>query len=334
MSTSSAQASPWRRRLVRLLIIAAVGVGVAVGAPRLTRRKPLQVKAVPVESGSVRDVVTSSTAGEIAPERRATVRGEIGARVTAVRKRRGDRCNRGDVVIALEDADFSARLHQARSALPALDAQLDQAKARVTTLERQAQRARLLVERGAGVAQVAEDAENLLLEARQGLRVQAALREQSEAAIRVASVALEKTRLTAPFDGLLVEVVPDPGEELTPGAPAFEIIDDTRLHVDASVDEADAARLAVGQDAALTLDALPGRRVPGRVARIAPALRRDSKGSRTLAIDVEVTDVKSALAAGLKPGMSANVEIVIAEKPAVAFLPTNVIVGRGVARPN
>jgi HlyD family secretion protein len=102
--------------------------------------------------------------------------------------------------------------------------------------------------------------------------------------------------------------------------------------VNASIDEADAARVAVGQPAELKLDALPGQRIPGKLVRVAPALHRDLKGARTLPVEVEVTDPRAAAAAGLKPGMSANVEIVVVEKADVVFLPTNVIVGRGVRR--
>jgi HlyD family secretion protein len=336
MPAHKSSSRPLRRRVRRwagwLFFLGGLAVAGKLGLPRLVARKPLDVKAARVERGTVRDVVTSSSAGEVAPERHATVRAEIGARVGVVKFRRGDRVHHGALVVALDDADLAARLAQARAALPAQLAQIDQAKARVATLERQAQRAQLLVERGAGAAQASEDAANLLREAKEALRAQAGLVEQSQAAVRVAQVALEKTRLTAPFDGLLAELYPDPGEEMTPATPAFEIIDDSRLHVNATVDEADAARVALGQYAELTLDALPGVRIPGRLSRVAPALRKDPKGSRTLGIEVEVKDAREALAAGLKPGMSANVEVVVVEKPDVVYLPTNVIIGRGLKR--
>jgi HlyD family secretion protein len=321
-----------RRWLSRLTTIAIALAVVGGGLRGALRRKPLGVRVVSVDRGPVRDVVTSSTAGEIAGELHATVRAEVGAQVAAVRHRRGERVRRGELVVVLSDTDLTARLAQARAALPAQQGQLEQAKARVATLERQAARARMLVERGAGAAQASEDADNLLREAREALRAQSGVLDEGHAAVRVAQVALERTRLAAPFDGLLVDVLPDPGEELTPGAPAFEIIDDSRLHVDASVDEADAARVAVGQPAVLTLDALPGRRIPGRLSKIAPALRRDLKGARTLPVEVEVTDPAGAMAAGLKPGMSTNVEIVVTEKASTVWLPTNVIVSRGVKR--
>src|SRR5262249_54339348 len=155
-------------------------------------------------------------------------------------------------IVLLDAADLEARLAQARAQLEASRAGIDQARARVVTLERQAERARTLAERGAGTAQLSEDAANLLAEAQEGVRQESAHLAWAEAAVKVAAVARGRAQLTAPFDGLLVEVAPDAGDELTPGALAFEIIDDSRLHVDAAVDEADAARVREGQEAALT----------------------------------------------------------------------------------
>jgi HlyD family secretion protein len=109
-------------------------------------------------------------------------------------------------------------------------------------------------------------------------------------------------------------------------------MDDSRLHVDATVDEADAARVQVGQAAELRLDALPERTFFGKVARVDPMIKRDLKGARTLTVEVEVANVAAARSAGLKPGMSANVDIIVAEKPKVLAVPSNIIVGRGVSR--
>jgi multidrug efflux pump subunit AcrA (membrane-fusion protein) len=91
-------------------------------------------------------------------------------------------------------------------------------------------------------------------------------------------------------------------------------------------------KVKVDQPATLKLDALPGKPIAGRVSKIGPAVRKDLKGARTLPIEVEVADVKGATETGLRSGMSANVEIKVAEKADVVSLPTNVIVGRGAKR--
>jgi HlyD family secretion protein len=171
-----------------------------------------------------------------------------------------------------------------------------------------------------------------LHEAEEAARAADGMRAQAEAALRVARVARGRAEIDAPFDGIIVDLKLDPGEELSPGAPVFEIIDDSKLYVEAAIDEADVARVKSGQPATLTLDALPGKSIAAIVSRLSPAVRKDLKGARTLPLDVDVKDPKGAMDIGLKSGMSADVEIIVAEKPDVPSLPTNVIIGRGAKR--
>jgi HlyD family secretion protein len=321
-----------RRQIVGWVIAAALMAAAVVLVPRALKKKPLLVKSVKVERTLVRDVVASSTAGEVVPARKATVRAELGARVIGKKHERGDRVKRGEPVIVLDAADLEARVAQASATVAANAAQVAQAQARVVAMRRTAERAKNLAARGAGTAQLSEDTEASLHEAEEAAKAAEGMRAQAEAALRVARVSRGKAEIDAPFDGVLVELKLDPGEELSPGAPVFEIIDDTKLYVEASVDEADVSRVRSGQPATLTLDALPGQTIAAVVSRIGPAVRKDLKGARTLPIDVDVKDAKAAMAVGLKSGMSADVEIIVAEKPDVPSLPTNVIIGRGAKR--
>jgi HlyD family secretion protein len=321
-----------RRSLIAWGVVVGSLVSFVMVAPKLFKKKPLSVRAVKVEVAAVRDVVSSSAAGEVVPLRHATVRAELGARVLQVKKQRGDRVKKGEAIVILDNADLEARIAQARATLAANTATMAQSEARVAAAQRAADRARTLAERGAGTTQISDDAEAALREAKEAVHVADGLRMQADAALRVAQVAHKKSQIDAPFDGLIIELHLDPGEELAPTAPVFEIIDDTKLHVEAAIDEADVARVRDGQPATLSLDALPGKIINGRVTKIGPAVRKDLKGARTMPIDVEVSDLKSATEAGLRSGMSANVEIIVAEKPNVLSLPTNVIIGRGAKR--
>ena len=180
--------------------------------------------------------------------------------------------------------------------------------------------------------QVSEDAAAALLEASRALQTASSQREQAQAQLLAARVARSKVDLGAPFDGLLTDVHVQLGDSVAPGAPVLQIIDDSRLHVDATIDEADVARVRPGQSAELHLDALPERNIAGKVVRTDPSVKRDLKGARTLTVEVEVTDLGLARAAGLLPGMSANVEILVAEKSGVLTVASNHIVGRGLNR--
>ncbi len=320
-----------RRYLTRLLILLGI-VGASFELYRLIPQKTIAVRPTRATVGTVRDVVSSSVAGEVIPEVHATVRAEIGGTILAITHKVGDRVKQGEIIVKLDPSDLAARFAQSQAARFAAEAQLKQAETRLDTLKHQAERARTLLTRGAGTAQLSEDAEAAVHEAAQALRAAQGQVQQSQAAQQVTRIAKDHAEIVAPFAGLLTEILPNRGDDIIPSAPVFQIIDDRRLHVDATIDEADAAKVRTSQEATLSLDALPDHPIKGRVSRVDPAVKRDIKGARTLGVEVEVLDVASALSTGLLPGMSANVEIIVAEKRDVLNLPTNVIIGRGVSR--
>ena len=329
--TSVAKPSRLFTWIGRVVVILALIVG-AVAARRLWPERPLSIRAAVVAVGTVRDVVSSSTAGEVAPERHATLRAEVGGQVIAVTKRRGERVKKGELIVRIDPSDLDIRVRQSQAALATAEAQVAQAAARVGTMKRQSERAQKLLSGGAGTAQVSEDTAAALLEANRALQTVQSQREQALAQLLAAKVARGRADIVAPFDGLLTDVHIQQGDSLAPASPVLHIIDDSRLHVDATIDEADVARVRPGQSAELHLDALPNRNITGRVVRTDPAVKRDLKGARTLTVEVEVSDLTAARAAGLLPGMSANVEILVADKTGVLAVPSNLIVGRGLNR--
>jgi HlyD family secretion protein len=317
---------------LRLLVVVVLIGGIGFSVRRALTRQPISVQTVTVERGAVRDEVSSSSAGEVKAEQHATIRAELSARVLSVRHERGQRVKKGEVIVTLDGSDLAARLSQAGAALKAQRAQAAQAAAHAQAAQKTADRAKALAERGAETAKAADDALATSTEAEAAASSSRALLSEAEASLDVARVAKGKTVLSAPFDGLLADVACDVGDHVQAGAAVFEIVDDSRLHVDAMIDETDVGRVRIGQPAALRLDALPEGAVAGRVSDLGPVVKKDDKGARALPIEVEVVDMKEAISKGVRPGMSANVDIKVAEKPDVLSLPTNVIVGRGTKR--
>ena len=119
------------------------------------------------------------------------------------------------------------------------------------------------------------------------------------------------------------------GEYTTPSPPgiamppAIDLIDRSCLYVKAPMDEVDAPRIAAGQAATISLDAMPGRSFPARVKRIAPYVAAIEKQART--VDIEVEFAHPADAEGLLVGYSADVEILLDRREGVLRLPTAAI---------
>lgn len=326
---------PTRRKSVRWLtrlFVLALSITAGWFLRRSLKPKPLLVDTVVVERGTVRDEVSSASAGEVMAAQKATVRAEISARIVAVNHRRGERVKRGDAVVTLDTRDLDARLKEALATIASQRAAAAQAEARAEASRATAERERRLADRGAEPVKAAEDAAAQAREADAALSTAKAAVDQSQAAYQVARVARTNAVLTAPFDGLLSDVFVEVGDQTVPASNVFEIIDDSSLHVEATFDEADIARIKLGQSATLRLDALPDHPLAGVVSKLDPTVRTDAKGARTLRIEVAVVDLAAALAAGVRPGMSANVDVRVAEKSGVLSLPTSVIIGRGTKR--
>ena len=108
-----------------------------------------------------------------------------------------------------------------------------------------------------------------------------------------------------------------------PTPPAIDLIDDSCLYVKAPMDEVDAPKIGVGQPVRVTLDALPGKIIPGKVRRVAPYVSAVEKQART--VDVEVDFVQPEAAGKLLVGYSADVEIVLDGRDKVLRIPTAAI---------
>jgi HlyD family secretion protein len=147
--------------------------------------------------------------------------------------------------------------------------------------------------------------------------------------IDVAQAALDKTRLTAPFDGVVAEVNGEIGEIVTPSPvgiptpPAIDLMDTSCLYVSAPIDEVDAPRIKLDMPAKITLDAYSGKVFDGVVRRIAPYVLEAEKQART--VDVEVNFVCQQDCAGMLPGYSADIEVIVAEKHNVLRVPTEAV---------
>jgi HlyD family secretion protein len=153
---------------------------------------------------------------------------------------------------------------------------------------------------------------------------------EARAALDVAQVALDKTVLRAPFDGVVAEVSTEVGEWITPSPPGvpippvIEILDLERIYVSAPMDEVDVGRVRVGLPVRVTLDAYPDEEFAGKLARVAPYVLDIEDQNRTFEIEVELDD--AAFARELLPGSSADVEVILDERRDVLRIPSYALI--------
>jgi HlyD family secretion protein len=200
-------------------------------------------------------------------------------------------------LVAKSDRDTSQATHD--SAAAALDA----AKAK---------------EQATAAAVNAMDAQRRVTEAQ--LTAARAQVKQKEAALRQAQVDLEHTTIRAPVDGVVVSRQVDVGQTVAASLQApvlFTIAQDlTKMQVETSVDEADIGRIRLDGEAAFTVDAFPGETFRGRVTQI----RKAAQVVQNVVTYTVVVAVDNP-AGKLLPGMTANVKLIVAEKPSVLKVP-------------
>ncbi|HUK42567.1 MAG TPA: efflux RND transporter periplasmic adaptor subunit, partial [Candidatus Acidoferrales bacterium] len=210
-------------------------------------------------------VLTAS--GYVVARRKAAVASKGTGTLVFLGVDEGDEVKKGQVIARLDDSDVSATLRRAQENLRMVEADLNDAK---QSLERQT----ILLKRGI-VAQAEYDA----VEARYQ-RVVASI-EAAKFAVREAEVAVENTRIVAPFDGTVLKKNADIGEIVAPLAGAVSskaavvtIADMSSLEVEADVSEANLTRVVPGQDCEIRLDAYPERSYMGYVGKIVPTADR------------------------------------------------------------
>jgi HlyD family secretion protein len=218
------------------------------------------------------------------------------------------------VADARRDLERKTELHRreliARSELDSAQAAHDSALASL-----EAARAR---EQSLAAAIVAAQAQLRVAEA--ALAAARAQVQQKLAALRQAELDLEHTVIRAPVDGVVVSRQVDVGQTVAASLQApvlFTIAQDlTRMQVETSVDEADIGRIRVGTTAVFTVDAFPGETFTGRVVQLRKAAQV-VQNVVTYTVVVAVDNPEGRLL----PGMTANVRLIVAQKPDVLRVP-------------
>lgn len=265
-----------RRIAIVVAIVAVLGLTVVWS----TRPKPIPVALKEVAEGRVEATLANTRAGTVEACQRTKLSTIIGGRIEYLGVKEGDRVRKGQLLLKLwnDDQQAQAALSQAQVALAAK--RVDEVCIAAVNAEKEAKRQADLRARGF-VSSSREEAARTEAEVRRAsCNTAKADVAQAEARLKATRVEQGRVALYAPFDGTVAKIVGELGEYSTPSPPgvptppAIDLIDDSCLYVKAPMDEVDAPKIAPGQPVRVTLDALPGKHLPGKVRRVAPMCRR------------------------------------------------------------
>ena len=135
--------------------------------------------------------------------------------------------------------------------------------------------------------------------------------------------AMNNYTVTSPISGTIIEKNAKAGDALTAGADLCTIYDLSYLVMVINVDELQVSDISVGQSVQVTADAVPDKTYTGTVTRV--SMKGSSNGgTTTYPVTVRIDETE-----GLRPGMNANAEIVIAEAKNALAVPNAAIVRGG-----
>ena len=314
---------------MRILLILLVLTALGAGGWWYTRPQPIPVRVHSLERGPVRATVANTRVGTVEACSRARMSPSMPGIVAALPLREGDEVQAGQVLMEIWNEDLKAELNHVGAEIVASRKRADEACAQAAGARREADRIRGLAGRKL-VAQEALDRAQTLVDASEaGCAAAKASITTASARRDVVSQQIEKGRLRAPFSGVVAEINAKLGEFLTPSPtgiptlPAIDLIDMSCLYVSAPIDEIDAPQIKPGLSACVSLDAFEGRRCGAKVRRVAPYVLEREKQARTVEVEVEMTRPEDI--AGLLPGYSADIEILVREVKDTLRVPTEAV---------
>src|ERR1700751_1485405 len=284
----------------RFLVPLALALGLVVivfAVRRCAQQGKASYQTTTVTRGGLTQAVTAT--GTLNP----VVNGQVGSQVSGnIAKLFVDfnsEVKAGQVVAQIDPALFQAAVTQAEGDLATAQASLELAKVNAARTQE------LFTKKNSS---------------QQDLDTATATLHQAEGNVKIKQGALDKTKadldhctITSPIDGVVISGNVDVGQTVAASLQApviFQIANDlTKMQIDSNVAEADVGVLEVGEDVDFTVDAFPMRTFHGKVVQVrnAPITAQNVVTYDTV-IGVSNPDLK------LKPGMTANVSIIVAQK--------------------
>jgi RND family efflux transporter MFP subunit len=303
------------------LIVGAAVLG-ALALAWMMRSPAMSVDTSAVSRGPLSLRVTTN--GKVEPVEEVEVRARLDGRILEIPEP-GTRVAEGDVILSIDGGSVGSQLAKARSERLSARESLRSARAK---LDREKERAAIderLFNEGAITGDRHAESQSALREARSRVSFL-----QREVPLRVASLDLliqelesqqGAAELKAPFAGTVYRSDRRRGEMVHVGDPILRIADLERLRVRANVDQVDLGRVRPDQKVRISSNAFPGRTWIGTVSEVIPhvVVRESRSISESLARVEPPTE-------GLVPGMSVDVEIVVAQSADALQIPAAAVV--------
>ncbi|HET9467049.1 MAG TPA: efflux RND transporter periplasmic adaptor subunit [Vicinamibacterales bacterium] len=280
-------------------------------------RPPMTVELAPVTRRDMIDTITvvGNLIGAATVD--AVPRGQ--GRLDAVYVKLGDAVRRGQPIAKIEDRELVEQIRQAEATLNVSQATIRQRQADLKLAQNNMERSKSLYERDLLPRQTFDDTDARYQAAQAQLELSLAQLEQTRSRLNELKINLANTVITSPVDGFIGKRTLDPGASVGVNTSFISVVDIRTVRLVINVVEKDLRRIHQGTAVEVEVDAYPGEKFMGRVARLAPIL---DPATRTAQVEIEIPNSTFRL----KPGMYARARFTVEKHDNALVVPTMAVV--------
>jgi HlyD family secretion protein len=305
-----------RKIVIVIAIVAAIGVA-AYFAVRSNGNVP-QFRTEKVSRGDIVSTVTAT--GTVNAVTTVQVGTQVSGTIKEIFVDFNSPVKKGQLIAQIDPALFEAQVAQQRANLSSAEANLAKSRASLADAERTRKRNAELFGKNLIARSDLDTAETNYETAKAQVEASSAQAEQAAASLRSAETNLRYTRIVSPVDGTVVSRNVDVGQTVAASFQTptlFTIAQDlTKMQIDTNVDEADIGKVKEGQDVEFTVDAYPDLTFRGKVSQVRSSpISVQNVVTYDVVVKVDNPELK------LKPGMTANVSIIVERKSGVLKVP-------------
>ena len=326
-----------------LVAVAVIATGAAVTAASLyfRRDKTVVVTTEVIRSRDLEAVVSAS--GKIQPKRLVNISADTPGRVVNLAVNEGDRIKKGQFLLQIDPKSLRTRVDSGAASLEAAQGSLNQMKQSVETARVQVEQARQTLKRQQDLwsrqlttREALEKAENDLKSAESALQErekqvmsQSSRIAQERAGLESARYDLSKVRIESPIDGIVTRRNIQEGETAVvgtmnnAGTVLLTLAEMSVIQAEVEVDETSIPNVELGQQAKITIDALPDKSFRGHVTEIgnSPIQSTTPGATGTQATNFKVVVVLDEKVPDVRPGFTCTADITTATRKSVAAVP-------------
>ena len=330
-----------RKNIFIILAVVIVGAGVVAANLYYRREKGLTVTTDVIKTRDLEAVVSAS--GKIQPKRLVNISADTPGRVVDLAVNEGDRIKKGQFLLQIDPRSLRTRVDSGAASMQAAQMSLDQMRQAVETARVQIEQARQTLKRQQDLwakqlttrealekaTNDVKSGESTLQEREHAADAQGSRIKQELAGLENARYDLSKVRIESPIDGIVTRRNIQEGETAVvgtmnnAGTVLLTLADMSVIQAEVEVDETNIPSVQFGQQAKISIDAIPDRTFKGHVTEIgnSPIQAAAGAGSTTQATNFKVVVVLDEVVPDVRPGFTATADIVTATRTAVVAAP-------------